>query len=339
MADSDMGKWDRADIILKPVGGLLTALAVAGIGIYGSHTLNQLQTRETSSRTYAQLVSQREAADSSLRKDMFSSIVNTFLNPDSERKRESSLSERIDQRILNLEMLAYNFHDALDLAPLFKHVRRQVDDGSTAGEGFAPDERDLYMKRLEKIAKEISGKEVAALSKPWTIATGSIDFECYRWTLEEDGQDPPPGCEPVFLEQAIILRTALTLEQTNSKRRPRFARKFEVEALDVDEGGKEVRLRLRVSEPAEVDEVDLSQLEGARNEFDNSFWVDFFDFPMIDNTRLTNNERCALVLSDFGTGAALVSLVYFPASRASLKDKPFYDEVIDDLLQAREAGQ
>jgi hypothetical protein len=30
-----------------------------------------------------------------------------------------------------------------------------------------------------------------------------------------------------------------------------------------------------------------------------------------------------------------VALAYFPASRASLKDKPYYDEVIRDLVRNR----
>jgi hypothetical protein len=34
-----------------------------------------------------------------------------------------------------------------------------------------------------------------------------------------------------------------------------------------------------------------------------------------------------------------VTLAYFPASRASLKDKPYYDEVIRDLVRRdRPAG-
>ena len=30
--------------------------------------------------------------------------------------------------LLNLELLAYNFHESLDLAPLFKHVRARLRD-------------------------------------------------------------------------------------------------------------------------------------------------------------------------------------------------------------------
>ena len=37
----DKDRWDKLAIILAPVGGLLTALAVASLGIFGSRALDQ----------------------------------------------------------------------------------------------------------------------------------------------------------------------------------------------------------------------------------------------------------------------------------------------------------
>ena len=44
-------------------------------------------------------------------------------------------------------------------------------------------------------------------------------------------------------------------------------------------------------------------------------WVGFYDFPMIDNTRLSEDQRCAVVLDNFCEDAectAEITLVYFP---------------------------
>ena len=82
--------WDKAEIILKPVGGLLTAVAVAVLGFWTSAYLREregreaelrekLQTRETNARLYSELTSRREESESSLRKDMFKSIIDSFL--------------------------------------------------------------------------------------------------------------------------------------------------------------------------------------------------------------------------------------------------------------------
>jgi hypothetical protein len=41
------------------------------------------------------------------------------------------------------------------------------------------------------------------------------------------------------------------------------------------------------------------------------------------------------VLRKFGNPTAQLTLVYFPGSRASLKEKPFFDEAMRDLLHTR----
>jgi len=74
-------------------------------------------------------------------------------------------------------------------------------------------------------------------------------------------------------------------------------------------------------------------------EIDDTFLVGFFDFPMVDNTRLSRGDRCAIMLNEAHVrdGFVKATLTYFPGSRASLKDKPYYDEVIEQLL--REPGE
>ncbi|MBI3988141.1 MAG: hypothetical protein HY347_00845, partial [candidate division NC10 bacterium] len=64
------------------------------------------------------------------------------------------------------------------------------------------------------------------------------------------------------------------------------------------------------------------------------FWVGFFDFPMIDNTRLSHDQRCAIVLTAFGGSSADITAIYFPGSYASLKEKPYYQEVVQNLLKS-----
>jgi|SRR5215510_2461924 len=118
MADEKQrDSWDKAGILLQPMGGLLTALAVASIGFFGSQVLNRKQALDTNARLYADLMSRREESDSNLRKDMFNSIIGSFLKPKTTGMRE---------KVLNLELLSYNFHEALDLGPLFKYVYSEI---------------------------------------------------------------------------------------------------------------------------------------------------------------------------------------------------------------------
>jgi len=64
------------------------------------------------------------------------------------------------------------------------------------------------------------------------------------------------------------------------------------------------------------------------------FYVGRYDFPMIDNTRLANGLRCAVMLSNFSPAMADMTTVCFPGEYASLKDRPYYDEVIQKLQEA-----
>src|SRR5262249_11971946 len=118
MAENKKTAWDKAEIILQPAGGLLTALAVAFVGILGSHYLDESQQHNARVTLYTQLMSQREASDTALRQEMFKSIVGTFL---------TKSTAQLEQKLLSLELLSYNFHESLELSPLFKHVRREVE--------------------------------------------------------------------------------------------------------------------------------------------------------------------------------------------------------------------
>jgi len=55
---------------------------------------------------------------------------------------------------------------------------------------------------------------------------------------------------------------------------------------------------------------------------------------MIDNTRLVGGQRCSVVLNSFSDQSADITLVLFPGTYASLKEKPYYNEVIENVLNA-----
>jgi hypothetical protein len=90
------------------------------LGFLFNNSLNSRQARENNVHLYAEMMGRREEADSSLRKDMFNSILGTFLAQDSKLKPDRHL----DLEVLNLELLAYNFHESLDIGPLITRVSR-----------------------------------------------------------------------------------------------------------------------------------------------------------------------------------------------------------------------
>ena len=69
----------------------------------------------------------------------------------------------------------------------------------------------------------------------------------------------------------------------------------------------------------------------------STFDLTYFDFPMVENVRLSQGQRCASVLTELSEGVINVSLIFFfLAHMRALKDKPYYDEVLDGLHKGKE---
>jgi hypothetical protein len=118
----------------------------------------------------------------------------------------------------------------------------------------------------------------------------------------------------------------------DSSDHPLIFRQFELVFLRYSVSKREVEVWLRVSRPLSKEECQKDYFNPLKAEVDTRFWVGMFAFPMIDNTRLTEGERCAVTEGDInGPQTFPVRLVYFPESRASLKDKPYYDEIMKRL--------
>ena len=149
MADKQRDGWEKAAMILQSIGGFVTASVVALLGIVGSTYLNEKQkTIETNVRLYSELMSKREEAESALRKDMFKTIIDTFVKPQ---------APSIDVRVLNLELLAYNFHESLNLKPLFINIDlgRSVNPPMLGSLNIG--------ERLNRVAREITRKQMVVL--------------------------------------------------------------------------------------------------------------------------------------------------------------------------------
>lgn len=283
-------RWDKIDILLKPMGGLFTGIALATVGYFTTDMLKDQEAKETNRRLYAEIMSSREKSDSDLRKEMFNSIIKAFLDPD-----DASLSERV----LALELLAYNFHDVIDISPLFKYVAKSIED--TSGGNVS------LMRKLESIAQDVSEKQVATLREAGIVGTMDVSMEDFN-----NGKN-------IFTVELYPIR-ANALESSKK-------RYVAIEVLDVLSDTREIRVRL-----------ESGDINNRMNpEIEVNFKVGFFDFPMIDNIRLSHSQRIAVVLDQWNHSHAQLVLIYFPGSRASLKEKLYYDEVVEQLQRTNES--
>ena len=281
--------WDKLQIVLQPLGGLLTATAVAMLGFMGSRAIDRQQSNEAKLRLYSELMSRREESEATLRKEMFQSIIGSFFD-----NGQASL----DARLLKMELLAQNFHEALNLTPLFQHMRREIERANVT-----PGDRRMYEDRLVDLAREVTRKQLIVLEAGGQRSNYTVIFSDSLLN----------GTKSETLEDA-----ELTLDG--------IRRRFRITVFKVDTVLRSARMGLEIETPQQTGVGALSAGRYAV-EFD----VGFFSTPMIDNTRLSNDQRVAVVLTDMNPAGASLSLVYFPGSRASLREKPYYEEILKKL--------
>jgi len=298
--------WDKLQIVMQPIGGLITALTIALVSYYGSSYLNNKQNNEAKISLYTQLMSSREQSESALRKDMFNSILGTILKD----------SHSLDENILQLELLAYNFHESLNLMPLFVYMSRQIAlEKNTAL-------REEYRKRLYKMAGDVTSKQISSLE-------GAAIRETMFVTFPTDSVKYKPGFAQDFAmdwkDSKVLLDTIKIGNSSSIYKRVLF---LKATGFNVDE--KTVNVRL---------DIETSVNDKFVNMVTQEFTIDYFQFPMIDNTRLSNDMRCAVVMRDFDfPNFVEVDILYFPGSHSSLKEKPYYDDVVKKLLMNKEGN-
>ncbi len=292
--------WDKIVIIMQPLGSIITALTIGLVSYFGTGYLNNKQNNDSKIRLYTELMSGREAAESALRKDMFNSILGTILKD----------SHSLDENILQLELLAYNFHESLNLMPLFVYLNRQI----AAEKNLRT--KEVYRRRLYKMASDVTSKQISSLE-------GAATRESMFITFSGDSTDYKPGQSqelPIKWKDSKVFHDTVRVGNTTNV----YKRVVFLNALQFNADEKTLDVRL---------DIETSVNDKFVNMVTQEFTIDYFQFPMIDNTRLSNDMRCAVVMRDFSFPNFIeVDILYFPGSRSSLKEKPYYDEVVKKLL-------
>lgn len=317
---------NKARPLIELAKVLTLPLVTLVLGYWFNASLNERQQMDTNTRLYIEMQGRREEADSNLRKDMFNSILQTFMPRDPSMRITSE--DVIRQQTLSLELLAANFHESLDIAPLFKDVERRI------GLEHRPANADLR-QRLESVALQVIERQLTTMADVGSVERGDASASKLK--------APEPAAYLMFGARTVpnpaitpgegTSRLCLTMQADDGST---HYRQFTLDVTGFDERQREVLVRLVVTKPITREQCQQPALDMvAAREVDTNFSVGLFDFPMIDNTRLSNNERAAVSLVALTPDVLSLKVAYFPSSRASLKDKPYYEEMTRQLVGGR----
>ena len=283
--------WDNAKWLVTV---LAIPLALGWISERYQEASAAQQAQESRMRLYTELLSKREEADTSLRKDMFGKVLETFL-----KKGEGNL----DQQIVAIELLALNFHESLNLSPLF----RQIEESIRAQREPA---RTRMLNKLDRVATLVKDRQIEVLE-----IVGAKNEMWVSFAELDKGPLKLMDDELSFVEPTSI-------GGDDKRQEVRRTRHFTVEAMTYDRERRRLQVRVR-----------LPKGETGARSLDSIFWVDLYDFPLVDFTRVSASDRFTLVQSRPTEEDVQLVFIYFPSSRSGVKDKPFIDEVVTNLLR------
>jgi hypothetical protein len=318
--------WAKFEILTRPLAAFLTAMTIAAIGFFGQQTITAISLQEQNARLYTELLARREDAESSLRKDMFKEIMSGFFNfVDS-----SDIQNDLSKKVLKLELLAINFGDTLSLGPLFSEMSKDIERIMESNSDEVDDWKNVageYQNRLRSLAKRVASAQLSTVSPSGVPISFAVPIKLIETdpngTASQDWPYTWPYDDPTANSNLIELDGVKRI--------------FDIKFRNADFANRSVQVNLVIMEFV----TQVSTEANAKGEFetfettetvtDLKFTLDFFNFPLIDNSRLSNNQRFALIIEQFDTNTIIFTGMVFPGLYASQRDKPFLNEAIQEL--------
>lgn len=327
------GKLDRAIKIISPI---LIPLVIALLGFWGQRTITQLSVQEQNSRLYTELLSRREEAESSLRKDMFKEIMSGFFTEivakakipeEDEDYKGDDIKDMLSKKILKLEMLALNFGDSLSIGPLFSELSIDIEQVLKTNRDVIAHYKTVaapYQKRLRSLAKRVASRQMS------TISAGSKSSDKYEFKITANTQEIRLEEDEIVNNKDFYWSSMDSVDEDKLKL-DGVTRFFEIKLSDADFVNYTINVNMKILEIPKDNDNDKSDTGSPIVVADRSFNMDFFNFPLIDNTRLSHNHRFALIIEHFDYNTIELKGVLFPGSFASQRDKPFLNDAINEL--------
>lgn len=344
-------KRDWLDVTLKALTPIVAGLLIAWAGFVTQMALSRVASDEESARLVTELQVKREQTESEIRKDVFDRALTALLDQDSGDGSVRSLSKRL----LRLELLALNFGDSLSLSPLFTDFNRDLDEATPVDVEDSidhPERIAVLRRRLQGLARRVASAQLSSVAQHGvsvevrvplsgldmnTCNAGPYEQGEYKWPHDEvkqqlKGLEATPDYEKHLRAGIRELGTVQLGDVT---------RHVTLTFSKVDHCSKSTLVNMSMERMARwpgATDSGITPPPALRNkEITREFRLNLFNFPKVDNTRLSDNQRFAIVMEEFNTKDdphIAIAAVVFPAEYASFKDRPGMREALQLLRSA-----
>ncbi len=358
--------WEKLVSAAKFLGGLGALIGSVMIPLI----LSTQAEKNRRAQIYAQIMSQREAKDTEIRARMFESLLSKYLretpsNPDSKKDARLEI-EILKEKITFLGLLMENFQEYFSARHLFRELYDKI---TNAMEKYRKPEDIESLKRLRmellKIAKRTASRQINMLLRIG-YTTGRIPVKLgwetnhaiplYNFVNKNSAE---------YMNKLITTRYNVSCDpdftvcpdQVESEKKPAksiayipeekkdilYSLIIKVKKIEYPEVEIEVQPEVHTKEKGRYKTVDKDPF---------SFSVSFFDMPFMDNSRLSEGTRFAIVLKNICTKEtyadddcskeeekslpfAIFQVVVFKEEFMSLRDRPLFEEMIKKLSPDR----
>lgn len=324
--------WGKTEALAKILAGIGVTIGSIAIPIIIGKTSDQSHRAQV----YMQVMSEREKADTAIRQEMFKTLLTNYLGRFDADRNVLETPESFRRRIMFLDLLSLNFQEYLNARPLFEDVRSRL-ERAKASERKGSKEYDAMGKLQEelfRVAKNVASRQSSTLAL--SGITRSFDMQkgetvCVRLHTVDNLKELDAGSEkPLEGTKKGSCTEGTDTERPIDKVLPAI----EVELLQVNQA--DVQVRVTPHRESFIKDTFVHSRRASPVEFQASY----FDLPYMDNTRLFDGSRFALLLTsaDKEEGTANFEVVIFRGDFSSLRDRPVFEEMLKKLNEEAKPG-
>jgi len=347
--------WDKLESSAKILAGVGAAVGAILIPVF----ISQYTEESRKSQVYVQMMAEREKSDTSVRENMFKVLMDGYLQALKEDPKKEDL-ESFRKRIVFLELLAVNFQEYFNAKPLFEEIYEKL--VKYRDESKEEQTRNAWTglaKKITVIAKETASGQATTLNTIGDSLVFSLrndEVGCIRLYdkahLETLRKRDGTTRFDIFEDGACLRDREKEEEGKAGTPTPKSQDRNGKQSLATKGYHKQQSIQLEVAEVRDAsvflrvtvyaDFFDRNVYVGSEQGRRFTVNVSYFDQPYMDNIKLPDGNRFALVLKSIykpkpggnEKAEAEFEAIRFRNDFMSLRDRPLFEEMLKKLQQS-----
>ena len=334
--------WSRVESFAKILAGFSAAVSAILIPVF----INSYTEQNRRTEMFVRTMTEREKSDTDIRQSMFNTLLTGYLGSLKEDFVKAD-EDAFRRRITFLELLTINFQEFFNAKPLFEEVYNGLQRKRLGPQSIEERKKWLNLERqIIRVSMNIVSRQAKLLNNIGTSAVFNVEKDekiCVRLyrrdeldTLrKKDGNRLKSYTPGPCLENGSEKGPSDKPRRSDSEEEaPRQS--LEITLISVNRAYATVQVAIY------DDYFNGSVFQGSRMKGSSEVDISYFDLPYMDNTKLSDGSRFALVrrytgsdssdeAGDLEETSVEIEAIRFRNDFVSLRDRPFFEEMLQKI--------